>query len=408
MTALSDTPERTAEPRLPARLAPYAWLPTALLTLAGLVFMALSLTTEAGRTAEAESTATMLIIALTLLPIGAIVTGRQPGNPIGWIYTATSFCFVLGFTAWEYAVYGSLARPGLPGVEAVAWVEAWFWFPAVFMPVTLLLQLFPDGHVLSRRWRPLTWLTLAALGVGTIGVALTPGPLEGIEWTEIENPLGTDEKAELVSTGAMAVLGLAAIASFASLVVRFRRSSGRERDQLRFVLRAFALCLAVLIVAFAVPSDWGWPLMVVGISGIPVATGIAIIRHRLWDIDVIVRKTVVYAAVSALLAGLYFGIVIGLQAAFGGLARGNDLAIAGSTLAVAALFRPARARIQAFVDRRFYRRRYDAERTLAAFNARLRDEVDLDQLGADLGRVVRETMQPAHVSLWLREPGPHA
>jgi len=403
MTVLSDTPERTAGAGLPARLARYAWLPTAFIALAGLVFMVLSLATEAGRSAEVESTATMLIIALALLPIGAIVTRRQPGNPIGWIYSATSFCFVLGFATWEYVVYGYLVRPGLPGVEAAAWVQAWFWLPALFMPVTLLLQLFPNGRVLTRRWRLLSWLTVAALLAGTISAAGTPGALDGIEFAEIENPLGTDEKAELVTNGAMVVLGLAVIASFASLVVRFRRSSGRDHEQLRFVLPAFALCLALLVVAFAVPSDdWSWPLVVLGISGIPIATGVAIIRHRLWDIDVIVRRTLVYAAVSALLAGLYFGTVIGLQAMFGGLVRGNDLAIAGSTLAVAALFRPVRARIQAFVDRRFYRRRYDTERTLAAFSARLRDEVDLDELGADLGHVVRETMQPAHVSLWLR------
>jgi len=402
MTVLSTTPGHAAGPGWLARLAPYAWLPTALIALAGLVFMALSLRTEAGRIAEAEWTATMLIIPLTLLPIGAIVTRRQPGNPIGWIYTATSLCFVLGFTAWEYAAYGSLARPGLPGVGAAGWIETWFWFPALFMSVTLLLQLFPDGHVLTRRWRPLSWLTLAALVVGTVSVAITPGRLEGIEFVELENPLGTDERVKFVTVGAIVVLLLAAVASFTSFVLRFRRSAGREHDQLRLVLRAFALCLALLIAGFAISSGWGWPLVVIGISGIPLATGIAVVRHGLWDIDVIVRKTLVYGAVSALLAGLYFGIVLGLQQVFSSLTRGNDLAIAGSTLAVAALFRPVGARIQAFVDRRFYRRRYDTERTLAAFGALLRDEVDLDELGADLGHVVRETMQPAHVSLWLR------
>jgi hypothetical protein len=144
---------------------------------------------------------------------------------------------------------------------------------------------------------------------------------------------------------------------------------------------------------------------VLAIAGIPIATGVAVIRHQLWDTDVLVRKTLVYGSVSALLAGLYFGIVIGLQAVFSGFTRGNDLAIAGSTLAVAALFRPVRRRIQAFVDRRFYRRRYDAEQTLAAFSTRLRDEVNLDELAADLAAVVRETMQPSHISVWLRDIG---
>ena len=184
----------------------------------------------------------------------------------------------------------------------------------------------------------------------------------------------------------MIVLAVAGILSLASLIVRLRRASGREREQLRFVVSAFAVSIVLLVIAFAMNSDWSWPVMVLAIAGIPISCGVAVIRHQLWDVDVVVRKTLVYGAVSALLAGLYFAIVIGLQAGFSGFTRGNDLAIAGSTLAVAALFRPARGRIQAFVDRRFYRRRYDAEQTLAAFSARLRDEVDLDALGGELGQ----------------------
>ncbi len=360
------------------RLAPLAWVPIAAIIVVGFVFMVLSLTTEAGRGTDALGTTTVLIMAFTLLPIGALVARRQPENPIGWVFTATSLFFALGFTAYEYALYSYVVRPGTPGFEVAAWIEAWFWFPALVMPFTLLLLLFPDGRPPSRRWRPLLWIILAALVIGTAAAALTAGTLNGIEFADIDNPLGVDG-AQIVSVVAMAVLGIAAILSFTSLVVRLRRASGREREQLRFVVRAFAVSIALVIAAFAIPSDdWSWPVLVVAIAGIPVATGVAVIRHQLWDIDVIVRKTLVYGAVSALLAGLYFGIVIGLQAAFGGLARGNDLAIAGSTLAVAALFRPVRARIQAFVDRRFYRRRYDAEQTLASFSARLRDEVDLD------------------------------
>lgn len=389
------------------RLAPLAWVPIAAIIVAGFVFMVLSLTTEAGRGTDALGTTTVLIMAFTLLPIGALVARRQPENPIGWVFTATSLFWALGFTAYEYALYAYVVRPGTPGFEVAAWIEAWFWFPALVMPFTLLLLLFPDGRPPSRSWRPLLWIILAALVIGTAAAALTAGTLNGIEFADIDNPLGVDG-AQIVSVVAMAVLGIAAILSFTSLVVRLRRASGREREQLRFVVRAFAVSIALVIAAFAIPSDdWSWPVLVGAIAGIPVATGVAVIRHQLWDIDVIVRKTLVYGAVSALLAGLYFGIVIGLQAAFGGLARGNDLAIAGSTLAVAALFRPVRARIQALVDRRFYRRRYDAEQTLASFSTRLRDEVDLDTLGADLGAVVRETMQPSHVSLWLRAPETH-
>ena len=195
----------------------------------------------------------------------------------------------------------------------------------------------------------------------------------------------------------------------ASLVVRFRRSSGVERQQLKWVAASGAF-LAVCLVSgpllfWWTPFDGVWDVIApLGFAVFPVAVGFAVLRYRMYEIDRIINRTVVYAIVTALLAGLYFGIVIGLQQAFSGLTRGNDLAIAGSTLAVAALFRPARTRIQEFVDRRFYRRRYDAEQTLTAFVARLREEVDLDELGRDLGAAVNDTMQPVHVSLWLREP----
>ena len=386
------------------RLAPFAWIPIAAIIVVGFVFLLLSLTTEVGRSTDALGTTTVLIMALTLLPIGALVAHRQPENPIGWVFTATSLFWALGFTAYEYALYAYVVRPGTAGFEVAAWIESWFWFPAVIMPFTLLLLLFPDGHLPSRRWRPLLWVILVALVIGTVTAGLTPGTLDGVEFADIENPLGVDG-AEIVSIAAMVVLGIAGILSFASLVVRLRRASGREREQLRFVVRAFAVCILLLVVAFAINTDWSWPILILAIAGIPIATGVAVVRHQLWDIDVIVRKTLVYGGVSALLAGLYFGIVIGLQAVFSGFTRGNDLAIAGSTLAVAALFRPVRARIQAFVDRRFYRRHYDAEQTLAAFSARLRDEVDLEALSGELCAVVYQTMQPAHVSIWLRGSG---
>ncbi len=386
---------------IPTRLAPFAWILPAATVGVGLVFMVVALTDEAGRTADVAGTATVLIMTVALLPIGALVASRQPENPLGWIFTGTAFFFALGFAAYEYAVYAYLVRPGTPGGELAAWIETWFWFPAVTLPFTLLILLFPNGQPPSARWRPLVWVILAAIVIGTASAALTEGRLDGIEFDVIQNPVGVPG-AETMTAVALAVVGITGILSFVSLILRLRRSSGHEREQLRFVVRAFAVSVVLIVIGFAIPSDLSWPVVVVAIAWIPIGCGIAVIRHQLWDVNVVVRKTLVYGGVSALLAGLYFGIVIGLQAAFSGFTRGNDLAIAGSTLAVAALFRPARARIQAFVDRRFYRGRYDAARTLEAFNARMRDEIDLDALGSELGTVVRRTLQPAHVSIWLR------
>ena len=191
--------------------------------------------------------------------------------------------------------------------------------------------------------------------------------------------------------------------AISSLVLRFRRSKGEERAQIKWVdLRGAWSPAPAFSPHFLAGRAPAFAVGLFGLAAAPIAAGIAILKYRLYEIDHVVNRTVVYLVVTGLLAGLYFGIVIGLQAVFGGLARGNDLAIAGSTLAVAALFRPARGWIQAFVDRRFYRSRYDTARTLEAFSARLRDEVDLDRLGTDLGAAVHETMQPRHVSLWLR------
>ena len=199
------------------------------------------------------------------------------------------------------------------------------------------------------------------------------------------------------------VLGvLVMIFAISSLLVRLRRSTGEERVQIKWVVFTAMIACVGFLSAFIVDFSAGFILGLVALAAIPIAAGIAILKYRLYEIDRVVNRTVVYGAVTALLAGLYFGIVIGLQQVFSGFTRGNDLAIAGSTLAVAALFRPARRRIQTFVDRRFYRSRYDADQTLAAFSHRLRDEVDLDELGSDLGAVVHDTMQPSHVSLWLR------
>jgi hypothetical protein len=257
----------------------------------------------------------------------------------------------------------------------------------------------------------LVWLGVLGL-VLAFALSLRPGEIETLSTVTVENPLGVagaQTALELIGAAGFALIVLATGGGVASLVVRFRKARGDERQQLKWL----ALAAIAFLVAFASgPVIWNipsldssplWPvLFLLAVGALPLATGIAILRYRLYDIDVVINRTLVYASLTALLAGAYFGLVLLFQLALEPVTEGNELAVAVSTLAVAALFRPARRRIQGFVDRRFYRRKYDAERTLAAFGGRLRDEVELEALAADLRGVVAQTMQPAHVSLWLR------
>ena len=284
-----------------------------------------------------------------------------------------------------------------------AWLGSWLFLPPLFGMPPLLFLLFPDGRPLSRRWRWAVALAATAIVLQAAGAALKPGELVDAQVAGIDNPAGVPGGDRLEAFGAL--LGLASIVvATVSLTLRFRRARGDERLQLKWVAAAAVLfglsCLvaaAIWTVVGGLPPG-GQLLILVAFSTIPVAAAIAILRHRLYDIDVVINRALVYGALTATLGATYLGLVLLV-----GLALGQSgFAVAVSTLAVAALFRPARARIQAAVDRRFYRRRYDAALTLEAFGGRLRDELDLDSLGADLRGVVRDTVQPAHVSLWLR------
>jgi hypothetical protein len=264
---------------------------------------------------------------------------------------------------------------------------------------TFLLLLFPTGHLPSRRWRPVAWLAGLSIAMLAIGTAFKPGTLEGIDG--VDKPVQVDSAFFGGADWAWPAALLALLLTLVSVVVRFRHAGADERQQVKWFLAA----APIFVVGFIMIGELNEAISILGalaLASLPIAAGIAIFRYHLYDLDVVVRRTLVYGVLTAGLAGLYFGIVIALQEVFSPLTRGNDLAIAGSTLVAAALFRPARRWIQGIVDRRFYRRRYDAAATLEAFSVRLRDEVDLGQLGADLGGVVRDTMQPTHVSLWLR------
>jgi hypothetical protein len=334
---------------------------------------------------------------------GAVMAARRPRNPVGWLFSGSAL--FLGVLTLSSALYWHLAfgDPSPSGSAALLlWLQAWVWIPAVIPLFILIPLLFPTGRPPTPRWRFVGWAALAAGGLTVVGSAFAPGSFDNFPWAQ--NPLGIEGFPGKTLAG-ISFFGcvLAALAGIASLVVRYRRSHGVERQQLKWVTAAGAL-LVLSFIAGGLLTDWvseqaGWAALVVGLSIVAVAVAVALLRYRLYDLDVVINRALVYAVLTAMLAGAYFGLVLLLQVV---LSPSSDLAVAGSTLAVAALFRPARSRIQRAVDRRFYRRRYDAAHTLERFGARLRDEVDLDSLGGELSAVVAKTMQPAHVSLWVR------
>jgi hypothetical protein len=346
----------------------------------------------------------LVSVQLAAASAGAVIASRMPRNAVGWIFLALGLGLGLALACGLWAAYGIDTSHGpVPGDEAAAWVVSWLFLPVVFGLPVFLLMLFPDGRFLSRRWRRLGWTFCGFIVVACVITSLVPGRID----PGIQNPVapgGAVGDAIEILDVVSSVLSLPVVAlAIASLVVRFRRSRGVERQQLKWFTYAAALAGLGLFASTFVPapaSDFVFLAGLLALAGMPVAAVIAILRYRLYDIDLVINRTLVYGALTATLAGTYVGLVLLLQLL---LSPGSDLAIAGSTLAVAALFRPARARIQAQVDRRFYRQRYDAGRTLQAFAGRLRDEIELDSLSSELRAVVMETMQPAHVSLWLRE-----
>ncbi len=365
----------------------------------------------------------VLIFALPLLAfplVGALITSKRPKNSIGWICLAAGLFWMVGLASSSYGLYGLVARPGsLPFPAAIGSLGEWAWVPAVGLLGTYLILLFPNGRLPSRRWRPLAWLSGAVIISASAGFALSPGPMDGLPG--IRNPFGLEKYPWVADAtlGVMVLLPLCTLASAVSLVLRFRRSGGEEREQIKWLAFAASIVglglFSYVIPANILPDDVGgvdrlWvnlleDAVTLSFAGVPVAVGTAILRHRLYEIDILINRTLVYGSLSATLAMVYFGGVATTQAIFRALTdqeQQPQLAIVISTLVIAALFNPLRRRIQAFIDRRFYRRKYDAAKTLEAFSAKLREETDLDALGDDLVGVVRETMQPAHVSLWSR------
>ena len=337
------------------------------------------------------------VIFLAFPIVGALIATRQPRNAIGWLFLTTGLGRGIDFAFVGYATYALVEAPGsLPGGALAALVADLAWVPSLLAGTALLFLLFPHGRLPSRRWRPFVWLIGAVTLAYVVATALNAGPL--YYFPDVENPLGVADTTAVVDAAGAVAIGLILVA-VASLVARFRHSRGQERQQLKWLVYAASLLFfSTPLQPFleGVISDVLFGFL---ISLLPIAVGIAILRHRLYDIDLVIRRTLVYAVLTATLGATYLGSVLLVSLAVGE----SGFAVAVSTLAVAALFRPALTRIQAVVDRRFYRRRYDASRTLEAFGGRLRDELDLETLTTDLRGVVRDTVQPTHVSALAAE-----
>ena len=359
----------------------------------------------------------IVIVALPLLSfaiVGSLLVVRRAGDPIGWLLGAAGALLQLGILANAYGYASLAAGAALPGGE----LALWFGYPGAIAAVGLMVSAlvrFPDGRPPGRAFAILLWAFVAFVVIGVVGVALADQSLiaprqPGDPPQLISNPFALHGPlGDLVLLAASAIniaLALALIAPIA-LVVRFRRSRGVEREQLKWLTYTAAIAFGLGLIASVSPEGTlrvvAEATSVLGIGLLPVAIAIAIFRYRLYDIDVLIRRTLIYAAVSAVLLAAYIGGVALFQFVLAPFTAGSGVAVAISTLAVVALFQPLRSRIQSAVDHRFYRSKYDAERTLDAFAARLRDEVDLDMLRRELVSVVHETVQPAHASVWLRE-----
>jgi len=352
----------------------------------------------------------LAVAFLSFATVGGLVASRRPGNAVGWICCAIGLGVALAVAPLEYVRY-AVAHPGaLPAAAWVGWPAMWAWFPAQGLMSSFLLLVFPTGHLPSPRWRPVAWAAGATITGVSLVAAVAPEPLDaGLP----PNPLGIQQLAgvyELTGSIAFLLLGVLGLTSIASLVVRFRRARGEERQQLKwFTYGAGVLVLLLAVSAMSPALNAQIPNLVVAaaLAAPPLAIGVAVLRYRLYDIDRLINRTLVYGLLTALLVTVYAGAALMLGQLFGGLGdEPPSWAVAGATLAVAALFRPAQRRIQAVVDRRFNRRKYDAARTVEAFAVRLRNELDLDTLSDELLDVVDQTMQPTQSSLWLRPTSP--
>jgi hypothetical protein len=348
-----------------------------------------------------------IVFPLVFTPIGTLLAVRRPANPIGWIFCAIGLVGGFMVFAQEYAVYGIIANPGsLPLAELMAWILNWIWIPTFAFGMTFLLLLFPDGRLLSPRWRLVVWLAIFTTAVSTVARMFIPGPLEN--FLAVTNPLGMVAMGDSLQAGFAGGQLLATVCVFLaalSLILRFRRAQGTARQQIKWVAYAAALVPVAFLLSetLSAYTRLGAVALSLSISSIPIAVAVAILRSNLYDIDIIINRTLVYSALTLTLGGVYVGCILVSRALLTPLTGSSEVAIVASTLAIAVLFAPLRRRIQNLIDKRFYRRKYDAAKVLAAFGTTARDETELERLTAEMLRVVDETMQPEFVGLWLRD-----
>ncbi len=348
----------------------------------------------------------MLVVTLSFALVGAVVAAGAPRNSIGWLLLAVGLGLAF-FGATTALVELGIDRPGtVPATRDLAWLASNLGLIA-FVALMMLLSRLPSGKIPSPRWRIVNVLAVVALVAG-LAASFAPGPFDG--HPELENPFGIPGfgfvASNLLQPLVVLLLFTVLLVSLASVVVRFRGSRGIERQQLKWVASAVGTTVTMWLIAFGTSYDNSnslmWVAWSLSLCAVPVSIGVAVRRYRLYDLDRVISRALVYGVLSLILGAAYAGMVLAGQTISSRFAGGSNLAIAVSTLLVAALFMPARSRVQRLVDRRFYRRRYDAQRTLEGFGARLREQVDLETLGADLALAVEETIQPLHVSLWLR------
>jgi hypothetical protein len=402
-------------PQLRTLFAIAAWLAALVLAVVSLVLLALGSSGIASDNSPRWLVAMLYLANLSLPTVGALVTLRRPGNPIGPLLLVAGLSVFAWVSSSGYATYALAIRPDLPGGVIALWLSGWTPLSYAFALLAFVPLLYPDGRFLSQRWRVIGWLAGALVVVQSVGVAfgrpvLQSGTSVG---TTSPNPLAVAGLAPIdaLFTRTLGVpLGFAFLAiSWAAVVIRFRRSRGVERLQIKWflyavgvVVVAFATLFPLAFVGNVISSDIFFFTFMFTFTLIPLSIGVAILRYRLYDIDQLINRTLVYGVTTGAIAVTFFGGMIVLPTLLRPIISGSEVAVAVSTLVCFALFQPLRSRVQDAVDRRFYRSRYDAARTLDAFSLRLRDEVDLDAVRGELLDAVGSTLSPTHASVWLR------